>query len=123
MPAFPFNDADMRGLIRYLRTLERPESQPRTRASIQTIRGESFQGLVLSQSVGEMQLLTDDHRLHLLRREGERYREVTSDVDWSGYNGDPGGNRYSTLSQIEPPTCRAWRPDGCSNCPAAPTCR
>ena len=101
MPAFSLNDADMRGLIRYLRTLERPESQPRTRASVQTIRGESLQGLVLSQSVGEMQLLTDDHRLHLLRREGERYREVTSDVDWSGYNGDPSGNRYSKLSQID----------------------
>ena len=101
MPAFPLNDADMRGLIKHLRTLERPESQPRIRASVQTIRGESFQGLVLSQSVGEMQLLTDDHRLHLLRREGERYREVTSDVDWSGYNGDPSGNRYSKLSQID----------------------
>ena len=32
---------------------------------------------------------------------GERYREVTSDVDWSGYNGEPGGNRYSKLSQID----------------------
>ena len=70
MPAFPLNDADMRALIKHLRTLERPESQPRIRASVQTIRGESFQGLVLSQSVGEMQLRTDDHRLHLLRREG-----------------------------------------------------
>ena len=101
MPAFSLNDDDMRGLIRYLRTLERPESQPRSRASIQTVRGESLQGLVLSQDAGAMQLLTDDHRLHLLRREGERYREVTSDVDWSGYNGDPGGNRYSKLSQID----------------------
>ena len=70
MPAFPLNDADMRGLIKHLRTLERPESQPRIRASVQTIRGESFQGLVLSQSVGEMQLRTDDRRLHLLRRDG-----------------------------------------------------
>ena len=101
MPAFPLNDADMRGLIKHLRTLERPESQPRIRATVQTVRGESLQGLVLSQSVGEMQLRTDDRRLHLLRREGERYREVTSDVDWSGYNGDPSGNRYSKLSQID----------------------
>ena len=101
MPAFSLSDADMRGLIRYLRTLERPESQPRIRASVQTVRGESLQGLVLSQSAGEMQLLTDDHRLHLLRKEGERYRAVTSDVDWSGYNGDPSGNRYSKLSQID----------------------
>jgi mono/diheme cytochrome c family protein len=40
MPAFPLNDADMRGLIRYLRTLERPESQSRLRARVQTILGE-----------------------------------------------------------------------------------
>lgn len=101
MPAFAFNDADTRVLIRFLRTLERPESPPRIRATVQTTRGESLQGLALSQTVGEMQLLTGDQRLHLLRREGERYREVTSDVDWSGYNGDPGGNRYSKLSQID----------------------
>ncbi|HKE26177.1 MAG TPA: PQQ-binding-like beta-propeller repeat protein, partial [Bryobacteraceae bacterium] len=101
MPAFPLNDADMQRLIRYLRTLERPERQSVIRASVETIHGELFEGLVLSQSVGEMQLLSDDHRLHLLRREGERYREVTSDVDWSGYNGDPSGNRYSRLSQVD----------------------
>ena len=58
MPAFPLSDADMSGLIRYLRTLERPESQPRIRASVQTTHGKTLQGLVLSQSAGEMQLLT-----------------------------------------------------------------
>ena len=101
MPAFSLNDSDMHNLIRYLRTLERPEAQPRIRSSIQTIGGGRLEGLVLSQSVAEMHLLTDDRRLHLLRREGERYREVTSDVDWTGYNGDPSGNRYSKLSQID----------------------
>jgi len=102
MPSFALNDASMGTLIRYLRTLERPESQPRTRAKVNTALGQSLEGLVLSQNVGEMQLLTDDHRLHLLRREGESYREVTSDFDWSGYNGDPSGNRYSKLSEINP---------------------
>ena len=34
MPAFALSDADMHGLIRYLRTLERPESQPRIRARV-----------------------------------------------------------------------------------------
>ena len=44
MPAFALNDADMRGLIRYLRTLERPEGQPRIRASVQTTHGEPSKG-------------------------------------------------------------------------------
>ena len=43
---------------------------------------------------------TADHRVHLLRRAGERFREVTSDKDWPTYNGHPGGNRYTALTQI-----------------------
>ena len=43
---------------------------------------------------------TGDNRVHLLRRAGDKFREVTSSTDWPGYNGDPGGNRYTTLAQI-----------------------
>ena len=58
-------------------------------------------GIVLNQSAGEMQLLGDDRRVHLLRRRrGGRYREVTSQADWTTYNGQPNGNRYSALTQI-----------------------
>jgi alcohol dehydrogenase (cytochrome c) len=39
--------------------------------------------------------------VHLLRRSGARFREVTSDRDWPTYNGGPDGNRYTTLSQID----------------------
>ena len=35
----------------------------------------------------EVQLRTDDQRIHLLRKAGERYREVTSQADWSSYHG------------------------------------
>ena len=35
-----------------------------------------------------------------MRRAGDKFREVTSSTDWPGYNGDPGGNRYTTLAQI-----------------------
>src|SRR5258708_26260032 len=54
----------------------------------------------MNQTTEDMQLLTDDQKVHLLRKAGDRYRPVTSDTDWSGYNGVPGGNRYSKLSQI-----------------------
>ncbi len=35
---------------------------------------------------------------------GDRVREVTSSVDWPTYNGDPRGNRYTTLTQINKST-------------------
>ena len=48
-----------------------------------------------------MQLLGDDRRTHLLRETtGGRYREVTSQTGWTTYNGQPSGNRYSTLTQF-----------------------
>src|SRR6266850_806568 len=58
----------------------------------------------------DLQLLTDDKRVHLLRRAGERYREVTSTADWPTYNGDPGGNRHSTLTQIDKTTVTRLAP-------------
>ena len=39
-------------------------------------------------------------RLHLLRRVGDKYREVTSTVDWPTFHGDMSGNRYTTMTQI-----------------------
>ena len=56
---------------------------------------------MLGEGFDDLQLRTDDKRVHLLRRDGERFREVTSETDWPTYNGDPGGNRYTTLTQID----------------------
>ncbi len=101
MPPVPVTDAEMPPLLRYLRTLQ-PRNQ-RTeviRQKVQTVDGKTLDGELLNQGFDDMQLRTDDQRVHLLRRSGEVFREVTSNVDWSGYNGDPGGNRYTTLSQI-----------------------
>jgi alcohol dehydrogenase (cytochrome c) len=48
-------------------------------------------------------MLGDDRRTHLLRETtANRYREVTSQTGWTTYNGQPSGNRYSTLTQITP---------------------
>ena len=36
-----------------------------------------------------------------LRKAGDRYKVVTSQTDWPSYNGDPSGNRYTRLTQID----------------------
>jgi alcohol dehydrogenase (cytochrome c) len=100
MPAFALADPVMRELVAFLRTLERPENRPKLRGKVQTTNGQTLEGVVLNQTGDEIQLLSDDGRLHLLRKNGDRYRAVTSDTDWPGYNGDPGGNRFTRLSQI-----------------------
>jgi alcohol dehydrogenase (cytochrome c) len=46
-------------------------------------------------------LRTADEHIHLLRPQGDKYREVTTQVDWTSYHGDLSGNRYSKLAQIE----------------------
>jgi len=50
--------------------------------------------------MSDLQLITDDSHVFLLRKTGDRYRVVTSQKDWPTYHGDPGGNRYTTLTQI-----------------------
>ena len=56
---------------------------------------------MLNQTSADLQLLSDDQRIHLLRKVGDRYRPVTSQADWPTYNGQLGGNRFSALDQID----------------------
>ncbi len=100
MPAFRLAAVPMRELIKFLRTLEQPDDQPKVRVSVRTTTGDVLEGVVMNRTEDELQLLTDDGRLHLLRKTGDAYRPVSSGVDWPDYNGVPGGNRYSKLSQI-----------------------
>lgn len=103
MPPTPVSDDDMPQLTRYLRRISRQaEMSPQERRTITLTDGKTLAGLVLNQGFGDLQLRTADNSVHLLRRTGDRYREVTSQKDWPGYNGDPGGNRYTTLSEITP---------------------
>ena len=72
------------------------------RKTVQTTDGQTLEGRVLNEGMADLQLRTDDQRIHLLRKTaGDRYRAVTSQRDWTTYHGDPGGNRYSTLTQID----------------------
>jgi len=72
------------------------------RKSVQTTDGQTLEGQVLNEGMQDLQLRTDDKKIHLLRKmEGGRYRAVTSQADWPTYHGDPSGNRYSKLTQID----------------------
>jgi alcohol dehydrogenase (cytochrome c) len=72
------------------------------RKTVQTTDGQMLEGRVLNEGMFELQLRTDDQAVHLLRKAaGDRYRAVTSQRDWTTYHGEPGGNRYTTLTQID----------------------
>jgi alcohol dehydrogenase (cytochrome c) len=105
MPAFEIEPAQMAALVTYLRTLV-PTSRnaPRVvvRKTIQTTDGRTLEGRVLNEGMSDLQLRTDDQRIHLLRKAGgDRYRAVTSQRDWTTYHGDIGGNRYTPVTQID----------------------
>lgn len=103
MPPIPVTDQEMTPLIGFLRSLEaRAFRRPVVHMQVRTIGNRDLEGDALNQGFDDLQLRTADHRVHLLRRAGDRYREVTSETDWPSYNGDPGGNRYTPLSQITP---------------------
>jgi alcohol dehydrogenase (cytochrome c) len=100
MPAQAVPSAEMTALIRHLRSIERREP-PLPRRTVQLTDGSAIEGEVLGEGFDDLQIRTADKQVHLLRRQGERTRRVTSEVDWPGYNGGPGGNRYTSLTDID----------------------
>jgi alcohol dehydrogenase (cytochrome c) len=104
MPAFAnLSDGDATALIQFLRTLKLRGGSAPERATVTLAGGATLSGLVLNKSQFDMQLLGGDRKLHLLRKSagaGNSYRPVTSQTDWTSYNGGNTGSRYSTLTQI-----------------------
>ena len=118
-PVADINDAEIKDLIKFLRTIQqKPENAPKVRMKAALAGGKVLDGEVLAEGFDDLQLLTDDKTVHLLRRvrpdavQGRSsasgkagatatFREVTSQVDWPTYNGDPRGNRYTTMTQID----------------------
>src|SRR5688572_656269 len=101
MPASPgLSDGEGTDVIRFLRSLRPREGSGPVRSTIALTNVRSLSGLVLNQGGVDMQLLGDDRRIHLLRKSGDRYRQVTSENDWPSYNGQTAGSRYSQLTQI-----------------------
>jgi alcohol dehydrogenase (cytochrome c) len=111
MPSFstlpPGEAAD---LVRYLRTIKPRTGFAPTRATLTLDQGRTLRGLVFNQSLTDLQLLGDDKQLHLLRKSGSEYRQVTSQSDWTSYNGGMNGSRYSTLTQIDPKNAERLAP-------------
>lgn len=99
MPAFKVSDEEMKGLVAYVRSLK-PRGDGPVHMTIRTVDGRALAGEVLNSSFADLQLRTADQRVHLLRPERDRYREVTSQTDWPGYHGTPNGNRFTTIDQV-----------------------
>src|SRR6266568_3339960 len=79
-----------------------PATPAVVRKTVQITDGQTLTGRVLNEGMSDLQILTDDQRVHLLRKApSDRYRPVTSQQDWPTYHGDPSGNRYTTLTQID----------------------
>jgi alcohol dehydrogenase (cytochrome c) len=100
MPPSQVDAPEMANLLSYLRTIQRRFQRTVERRKVETTDGKTLEGQVVGEGFSDLQLRTDDKRLHLLRRDGTRFREVTSETGWPTYNGDPRGNRYTTLDQI-----------------------
>jgi alcohol dehydrogenase (cytochrome c) len=104
MPAFPLANDEMTALVSYVRSLapmSRNAPAAIVRRKVQTTDGRTLEGQVLSEGMTDLQLRTGDNELRLLRKDGARYRVVTSQTDWTSYNGNASGNRYTTLAQID----------------------
>jgi alcohol dehydrogenase (cytochrome c) len=104
MPSFDLPAAEMNDLIRYLRSIQPiSRSVPRSsaRRNITLTDGTKLEGQTLAEGMSDLQIRTDDRKIRLLRKSGDRYRAVTSQSDWPTYHGDPSGNRYTKLTQID----------------------
>ncbi len=102
MPPFPnLTGNDLSNLIEFLRSAQVTHRfSPIIRKKVETTDGQTLEGEVLSQSVEDLDLKTADGALHLLRSSNGKWRPVTSQANWSTYNGNLDGNRYTSLSQI-----------------------
>jgi len=101
MPGFPVPHPQMGDLIAYLRTLRPRGGSAPARIVVTTTDGRRLEGVALNRTSDDLQLLSVDKRIHLLRKEGGRYRQVTSQVDSPTYHGQLSGNRFTGLAQID----------------------
>jgi alcohol dehydrogenase (cytochrome c) len=102
MPSFDLPDEELRDLVTFLGTLRPPSGQAQpVRGKFALQDGKTLEGLVMNRGFDDVQVLADDQRIHLLRRSGNQYRQVTSQADWPVYHGALNANRYSALAQID----------------------
>jgi alcohol dehydrogenase (cytochrome c) len=123
MPAVQLTHQSLTDLVAYLRTLRPPRRGELAAVpiTIEMTDSRKLSGIAVNQSYEDMQLRTSDGRIHLLRREGSRFREVTSQVDWSSYDGQLSGNRFSTLKQIDKTNIAKLKPRWLFSLPDTPS--
>ncbi len=108
MPAFPQLAAnDTTALVGFMRSLQNQRRGrrgfPPVRMKVALTDGGTLDGFAVARTSRELQLRTDDQKIHLLRKEpGDKYRRVTSQSDWPSMHGQLSGNRYAALNQITP---------------------
>src|SRR5208282_903432 len=98
MPAHDIANPEMTGLLAFLHTLRVPEAaQAPSRRSVTLASGETLIGSVLNETRFNLQLATDDGRIHLLTRDGDALREpsVLPKQDWPRYDGSLTASRNS----------------------------
>jgi alcohol dehydrogenase (cytochrome c) len=116
MPRFDFNDAEMSALLTHLHGLAtgtiqgsagpaRPRGEGPFQPHPETLKlqdGRTLDGTLTSLNPFSATLLTSDGKFHLLSRSGDTYSEnaIEPKQDWTSYDGDYSGNRYSKLEQI-----------------------
>jgi alcohol dehydrogenase (cytochrome c) len=110
MPPTVVSPGELGTLLKFLRTIQRITDRPLVRTTVPTSDGRTLDGLVVGEGFDDLQVRTDDGRVHLFRRSGDRFRPVTSEAGWPTYNGEPGGNRYTTLTQIDKTTVARLAP-------------
>src|SRR5947208_14863467 len=81
MPPSGLDEATVTSLVAYLRSIQIRTEQIATR-KVSMVGGGTLEGEVLGEGFEDLQLRTPDKRVHLLRRSGDRYREVTSEAGW-----------------------------------------
>jgi alcohol dehydrogenase (cytochrome c) len=121
MPPSRLNDADVKALAAYVKSLAERRRPPRTFRRVRVLErnGRTLEGLALNESNFDLQLLTTEGGLASLLRADlteivDLGRAAMPDLkprdiadnwapgEWPMYNGDPGGNRHSMLRQITP---------------------
>src|SRR5947208_2743616 len=109
MPTFTdMPEAEMSALTGFLRTIVPARRGggggrgAQSRLKVQLTDGKTLEGMAIGRTGRELQLRTDDQKIHLLRKTGEQYRAGTSQADWSSFHGQFSGTRYTTMTQINP---------------------
>lgn len=123
MPPVKLNETELGDLLVYLRTLRPPRRGDMVpiEVNVETTDGKKLHGMSVNRTFEDMQVRTSDGRMHLLRKEGQRYREVTSQIDWPSYDGGLNGNRFSPIAQINKSNVQRMTPKWIYSLPDVPS--